>query len=101
MNKTTARVRELNLYRHYFDLVTAGTKTIDKPNCLVRIIGVHGAVRRAASIRIGGRLRCSASSGRAASAAVLGAGSSMPVSSRPASTSALIKVSEEQQQLWP
>ncbi|MFI0139457.1 ASCH domain-containing protein [Streptomyces luteogriseus] len=29
MTDTTARVRELNLYRQYFDLVTAGTKTIE------------------------------------------------------------------------
>ncbi|MBX9396344.1 ASCH domain-containing protein [Streptomyces sp. TRM72054] len=29
MNDTTARVRELNLYRQYFDLVAAGTKTIE------------------------------------------------------------------------
>ncbi|GGW33335.1 hypothetical protein GCM10010503_06700 [Streptomyces lucensis JCM 4490] len=29
MSDTTARVRELNLYRHYFDLVAAGTKTIE------------------------------------------------------------------------
>ena len=29
MNNTTPRVRELNLYRQYFDLVAAGTKTIE------------------------------------------------------------------------
>ncbi|MFJ5030622.1 ASCH domain-containing protein [Streptomyces sp. NPDC088560] len=29
MSDTTARVRELNLYREYFDLVAAGTKTIE------------------------------------------------------------------------
>ncbi|TMU92438.1 ASCH domain-containing protein [Streptomyces sp. DASNCL29] len=29
MTDTTARVRELNLYRQYFDLVAAGTKTIE------------------------------------------------------------------------
>lgn len=29
MTDTTARVRELNLYRKYFDLVVAGTKTIE------------------------------------------------------------------------
>ncbi|WP_416984638.1 ASCH domain-containing protein [Streptomyces sp. T028] len=29
MTDTAARVRELNLYRQYFDLVTAGTKTIE------------------------------------------------------------------------
>ncbi|MGV9855636.1 ASCH domain-containing protein [Streptomyces sp. NPDC003442] len=29
MTDTTARVRELNLYRRYFDLVAAGTKTIE------------------------------------------------------------------------
>jgi ASC-1-like (ASCH) protein len=29
MTDTTARVRELNLYRKYFDLVAAGTKTIE------------------------------------------------------------------------
>ncbi|WP_369391800.1 ASCH domain-containing protein [Streptomyces sp. CG1] len=29
MSDTTARVRELNLYRQYFDLVAAGTKTIE------------------------------------------------------------------------
>ncbi|MFE4669355.1 ASCH domain-containing protein [Streptomyces sp. NPDC056716] len=29
MTDTTARVRELHLYRQYFDLVTAGTKTIE------------------------------------------------------------------------
>ncbi|WP_217575894.1 ASCH domain-containing protein [Streptomyces sp. GbtcB7] len=29
MTDATARVRELNLYRQYFDLVTAGTKTIE------------------------------------------------------------------------
>lgn len=29
MRNTTPRVRELNLYRQYFDLVTAGTKTIE------------------------------------------------------------------------
>ncbi|MBK3579718.1 ASCH domain-containing protein [Streptomyces sp. MBT65] len=29
MSNTTPRVRELNLYRQYFDLVTAGTKTIE------------------------------------------------------------------------
>ncbi|MFF4259297.1 ASCH domain-containing protein [Streptomyces sp. NPDC001663] len=29
MNDNTARVRELNLYRQYFDLVAAGTKTIE------------------------------------------------------------------------
>ncbi|PJM98331.1 RNA-binding protein [Streptomyces sp. CB01201] len=29
MSDTTARVRELNLYRKYFDLVAAGTKTIE------------------------------------------------------------------------
>jgi ASC-1-like (ASCH) protein len=29
MTDTTARVHELNLYRHYFDLVAAGTKTIE------------------------------------------------------------------------
>ncbi|GAA2570906.1 MULTISPECIES: ASCH domain-containing protein [Streptomyces] len=29
MTDRTARVRELNLYRQYFDLVTAGTKTIE------------------------------------------------------------------------
>ncbi|AGP55072.1 ASCH domain-containing protein [Streptomyces rapamycinicus] len=29
MTDTTDRVRELNLYRQYFDLVAAGTKTIE------------------------------------------------------------------------
>ncbi|MCI3240608.1 MULTISPECIES: ASCH domain-containing protein [Streptomyces] len=29
MNDNSTRVRELNLYRRYFDLVTAGTKTIE------------------------------------------------------------------------
>ncbi|MBA2948515.1 ASCH domain-containing protein [Streptomyces himalayensis] len=29
MTDTTAHVRELNLYRKYFDLVAAGTKTIE------------------------------------------------------------------------
>jgi len=29
MTDTTARIRELNLYRQYFDLVAAGTKTIE------------------------------------------------------------------------
>lgn len=29
MSNTTPRVRELNLYRQYFDLVAAGTKTIE------------------------------------------------------------------------
>ncbi|GGZ88573.1 ASCH domain-containing protein [Streptomyces bluensis] len=29
MTDTSARVRELNLYRQYFDLVAAGTKTIE------------------------------------------------------------------------
>ncbi|RYJ24455.1 hypothetical protein CU044_4366 [Streptomyces sp. L-9-10] len=29
MTNTTVRVRELNLYRQYFDLVAAGTKTIE------------------------------------------------------------------------
>ncbi|MGI5437710.1 ASCH domain-containing protein [Streptomyces shenzhenensis] len=29
MTDTTARVRELNLYRQYFELVAAGTKTIE------------------------------------------------------------------------
>ncbi|WP_043686239.1 ASCH domain-containing protein [Streptomyces xylophagus] len=29
MSNTAPRVRELNLYRQYFDLVTAGTKTIE------------------------------------------------------------------------
>lgn len=29
MNETHARVRELNLYRQYFDLVSVGTKTIE------------------------------------------------------------------------
>ena len=29
MTDSTARVRELNLYRQYFDLVAAGTKTIE------------------------------------------------------------------------
>ncbi|MFJ8788942.1 ASCH domain-containing protein [Streptomyces sp. NPDC102462] len=29
MSDTTARVRELNLYRQYFELVAAGTKTIE------------------------------------------------------------------------
>ncbi|MDF3139948.1 MULTISPECIES: ASCH domain-containing protein [unclassified Streptomyces] len=29
MTDATARVRELNLYRQYFDLVAAGTKTIE------------------------------------------------------------------------
>lgn len=29
MTDTTTRVRELNLYRQYFDLVAAGTKTIE------------------------------------------------------------------------
>ncbi|MEU3250908.1 ASCH domain-containing protein [Streptomyces sp. NPDC006997] len=29
MTDTTARVRELNLYRQYFDLVAAGAKTIE------------------------------------------------------------------------
>ncbi|SHI08533.1 ASCH domain-containing protein [Streptomyces sp. 3214.6] len=29
MSNTTGRVRELNLYRQYFDLVAAGTKTIE------------------------------------------------------------------------
>lgn len=29
MTDTTARVRELNLYRRYFELVAAGTKTIE------------------------------------------------------------------------
>ncbi|MFI8928229.1 ASCH domain-containing protein [Streptomyces sp. NPDC053474] len=29
MTDTTARVHELNLYRQYFELVTAGTKTIE------------------------------------------------------------------------
>jgi ASC-1-like (ASCH) protein len=29
MTDTAARVRELNLYRQYFDLVAAGTKTIE------------------------------------------------------------------------
>ncbi|MER6152190.1 ASCH domain-containing protein [Streptomyces hirsutus] len=29
MTDTTARIRELNLYRQYFDLVTAGDKTIE------------------------------------------------------------------------
>ncbi|MEV6946152.1 ASCH domain-containing protein [Streptomyces sp. NPDC051172] len=29
MTDTTARVHELNLYRQYFDLVAAGTKTIE------------------------------------------------------------------------
>ncbi|MFE7440008.1 ASCH domain-containing protein [Streptomyces chartreusis] len=29
MTNTTPRVHELNLYRQYFDLVTAGTKTIE------------------------------------------------------------------------
>ncbi|MFC7883391.1 ASCH domain-containing protein [Streptomyces sp. NPDC057376] len=29
MTDRTARVRELNLYRQYFDLVAAGTKTIE------------------------------------------------------------------------
>ncbi|MFP3990859.1 ASCH domain-containing protein [Streptomyces sp. E11-3] len=29
MTDTTARARELNLYRKYFDLVAAGTKTIE------------------------------------------------------------------------
>lgn len=29
MTDTTARVHELNLYRKYFDLVAAGTKTIE------------------------------------------------------------------------
>ncbi|MBR8642753.1 ASCH domain-containing protein [Streptomyces tuirus] len=29
MTEPTIRVRELNLYRQYFDLVTAGTKTIE------------------------------------------------------------------------
>lgn len=29
MSDTTGRVRELNLYRHYFDLVASGTKTIE------------------------------------------------------------------------
>ncbi|UXY33049.1 ASCH domain-containing protein [Streptomyces sp. HUAS TT20] len=29
MTDTTARVHELNLYRQYFDLVSAGTKTIE------------------------------------------------------------------------
>ncbi|WP_405733305.1 ASCH domain-containing protein [Streptomyces sp. NBC_00028] len=29
MTDTTARVRELNLYRQYFDLVASGTKTIE------------------------------------------------------------------------
>ncbi|MFI9835177.1 ASCH domain-containing protein [Streptomyces sp. NPDC051913] len=29
MTDTTAHVRELNLYRQYFDLVAAGTKTIE------------------------------------------------------------------------
>ncbi|MGW2486896.1 ASCH domain-containing protein [Streptomyces sp. NPDC001606] len=29
MTDTTGRVRELNLYRQYFDLVAAGTKTIE------------------------------------------------------------------------
>ncbi|MGW0881044.1 ASCH domain-containing protein [Streptomyces sp. NPDC002671] len=29
MSDTTDRVRELNLYRQYFDLVAAGTKTIE------------------------------------------------------------------------
>ncbi|MFD8392481.1 ASCH domain-containing protein [Streptomyces sp. NPDC059680] len=29
MSDTTARVRELNLYRQYFDLVAAGAKTIE------------------------------------------------------------------------
>ncbi|MFF8868587.1 ASCH domain-containing protein [Streptomyces massasporeus] len=29
MNSTTPRVHELNLYRQYFDLVAAGTKTIE------------------------------------------------------------------------
>lgn len=29
MTDTTARARELNLYRRYFDLVAAGTKTIE------------------------------------------------------------------------
>lgn len=29
MSDTTGRVRELNLYRQYFDLVASGTKTIE------------------------------------------------------------------------
>ena len=29
MSNTTPRLRELNLYRQYFDLVAAGTKTIE------------------------------------------------------------------------
>ncbi|MFI6352898.1 ASCH domain-containing protein [Streptomyces sp. NPDC050743] len=29
MTDTTARIHELNLYRQYFDLVAAGTKTIE------------------------------------------------------------------------
>ncbi|MEU9051363.1 ASCH domain-containing protein [Streptomyces sp. NPDC048384] len=29
MNDSTARVRELNLYRRYFDLVAAGIKTVE------------------------------------------------------------------------
>ncbi|MDN3023497.1 ASCH domain-containing protein [Streptomyces sp. S.PB5] len=29
MTDTTTRVRELNLYRQYFDLVAAGTKTVE------------------------------------------------------------------------
>ncbi|WP_405882407.1 ASCH domain-containing protein [Streptomyces sp. NBC_01136] len=29
MTDVTARIRELNLYREYFDLVAAGTKTIE------------------------------------------------------------------------
>ncbi|MDV7215488.1 ASCH domain-containing protein [Streptomyces prunicolor] len=45
MSNATPRVRELNLYRQYFDLVAAGTKTIE-----VRVKYPHLAVLAAGDV---------------------------------------------------